>query len=365
MAARKVAILVGTKKGGYIFRSGADRSKWRADGPHFAGGPVYHMAYDGRDGRSIWAAINSTWGGPRIERSLDLGKTWKTVRNPIFREDMGMTLKRTWHIEPGHPDDPDVMWAGTEPAGLFRTRDGGEYWETIDGLNRHPTRDRWEPGGGGLGLHSIAIDKGDAKHMGIGISAGGAYETRDGGVTWRPWNDAVHAKHLPPSARGEPTVGQCVHKLLATAAPGEFFMRNHERIYWRGPKDKKWVETTEGLPTDYGFAGAVHPHDAKTAYVIPLDPRMRMSMPEKTDGGLAVYRTTDRGKTWKRLDRGLPKAMNAEVMREGMSLDGLDEPAIYFGTQGGELWASADAGKSFERVAQYLPPILSVSTATY
>ena len=360
MAAKKVAILVGTKKGGYVFRGNADRSKWTVDGPHFAGAPVYHMAYDPRDGRSMWAAVNSTWGGPRIERSSDLGKTWKTVSNPVFREDMNMVLRRTWHIEPGHADDPDVVWAGTEPAGLFRTRDGGEYWENIDGLNRHPTRDRWEPGGGGLGLHSIAVDRGDARHMAVGISAGGLYETRDGGVSWQAWNEAVRAGHLP---KKEPKVGQCVHKLLATSSAGQFFQRNHEGVYWRGPKDKKWVETTEGLPTDYGFAGAVHPHDAKTAYVIPLDPRLRMSTPESTEG-LAVYRTTDRGKTWTRLDRGLPKAMNAEVMREGLSVDALETPGLYFGTQAGELWGSTDEGKSFTRIAQYLPPVYSVTAAT-
>lgn len=359
--AKRVALLVGTKKGGYIFRSGVSRKAWRSEGPHFAGGPVYHMAYDARDGKSIWAAINSTWGGPRIERSQDLGKTWKAVRNPTFREDAGMVLKRTWHIEPGHPDEPEAVWAGTEPAALFKTTEDGEYWRTIDGLNAHPTRNRWEPGGGGLGLHSIAIDVGDARHMAIGISAGGAYESNDGGATWHPWNEAVRAGHLPER---EPTVGQCVHKLVAhPAEPGLFFQRNHEGVYWRGSKDKKWTETSKGLPTDYGFAGAVHPHDAKTAYVIPLDPRMRMSTTEKTNG-LAVYRTEDRGKTWMRLDRGLPKGMVAEVMREGMSTDRLDPAGVYFGTVSGELWASGDEGRSWDRVAQYLPPILSVSAAT-
>ncbi len=359
--AKKVALLVGTKKGGYIFRSGAARKKWESEGPHFAGGPVYHMVFDARDGKSMWAAINSTWGGPRIERSQDLGKTWKAVRNPIFREDAGMVLKRTWHIEPGHPDEPDAVWAGTEPAALFKTTEGGEYWRTLDGLNAHPTRDRWEPGGGGLGLHSIAIDSGDRKHIGIGISAGGAYESRDGGVTWRPWNEATKASHLPEK---EPTVGQCVHKLLAhPAEAGLFFMRNHEGVYWRGAKDKKWTETTKGLPTNYGFAGAVHPRDPKTAYVIPLDPYMRMSTAKATEG-LAVYSTLDRGKTWKRLDKGLPEGIVAEVMREGMSTDRLDPAGVYFGTVAGELWASTDEGKSWEQVAKYLPPILSVSTAT-
>lgn len=357
----KVAILVGTKKGGYIFRGGADRGRWTVEGPLFAGVPVYHMTYDPRDGRSLWAALNATFGGPRIERSTDLGKTWKTVSNPIFREDTGMVLKRTWHLEPGHRDDPDAVWAGTEPAALFCTREAGEYWEPIHGLNDHPTRDRWQAGGGGLGLHSIAIDVGDRKHMAIGISAGGAYESTDGGVTWHPWNEATRAEHLPEK---EPKVGQCVHKLLAhPGQPGLFFQRNHSGVYWRSAKDKKWIETTEGLPTDYGFAGAVHPRDARTAYVIPLEGRMRMSTADATNG-LAVYRTEDRGRTWKRLDRGLPAGMNAEVMREGMSADALDPAGLYFGTQSGELWGSADEGKSWERLAQYLPPVLSVTAAT-
>lgn len=363
MAARKVAVLVGTKKGAYIFRSGAARSRWTAEGPLFQGAPVYHMAYDRRDGRSMWAAINATWGGPRVERSRDLGKTWTQVPNPAFWPDSGLTLKRVWHIEPG-ADGTTTMWTGVEPAALFMWADAGsdddDVWTPLNGLNEHPTRDRWQPGGGGLGLHSIAIDRGDPKHIAIGISAGGVYETRDGGATWRPWNEAVRAEHLPEK---RPEVGQCVHHLTAAAEPGLFFQRNHFGVYWRGPRDAKWVERGEGLPTEYGFAGVAHPHDADAAYTIPLDPRMRMSTPDATKG-LAVYRTEDRGRTWKRLDRGLPRGMSAEVMREGLATDVLDPAGVYFGTQSGELWASADEGRRWERITQYLPPILSVTAAT-
>ena len=358
MAKRGVAILVGTKKGGFVFRGGPERSRWKAEGPLFPGEPVYHMALDPRDGSTMWAACNNTWGGPKVRRSGDFGKTWTVTSNPAFREGSSLTLKRVWHIEPGHADDPDLVWAGVEPAALFRTRDGGEYWEPVAGLNEHPTRAKWEAGGGGLGLHSIAVDAGDAKHVVIGISAGGIYESRDGGVAWRPWNEATRAEHLP---NRRPTVGQCVHHLVAhPVEAGVFFQRNHSGVYWRGTADRKWTETSEGLPTEFGFAGAIHPHDAKTAYVIPLDPRMRMS----TTDGLAVYRTRDRGATWQRLDRGLPKRMSAEVMREGMSTDRLDPVGLYFGTIAGELWASADEGKSWTRLAQYLPPILSVTAAT-
>lgn len=356
-----VAVLVGTKKGSYIFRGSGERARWEVEGPLFPGAPVYHMAFDPRDGQTIWAALNATWGGPRIEKSADLGKTWKTVNNPVFREDSGMVLKRTWHIEPGHPDDPDTVWAGTEPAALFRTQDGGEYWGPVTGLNDHPTRSRWEAGGGGLGLHSIAIDAADPRHLAIGISAGGAYESRDGGATWRPWNEAVRAEHLPEK---KPEVGQCVHHLVAhPTISGLFFQRNHFGVYWRAAGDDRWTETTSGLPTDYGFAGAIHPRDGSTAYVIPLGPELRMATPKET-GSLAVYRTSDRGRSWQRLAKGLPDGMSAEVMREGLSTDRLDPVGLYFGTQSGELWASADEGASWTRIAQYLPPILSVTTAT-
>ncbi len=355
-----VALLVGTKKGAFIFRSTGRRARWKVEGPYFRGGPVYQMAFDPRDGRSIWAAVNRAWGGPTVELSRDLGKTWKTVSNPGFHPDQGLTLKRVWHIEPGHPSQPGVVWAGVEPAGLFRI----EYdvldwpWTSMIGLNEHPTRDRWEPGGGGLALHSIAIDAGDPKHIAVGISSGGAYESRDGGASWRPWNQATRAEHLPEK---RPDIGQCVHKLLAHAVtPGVFFQRNHFGVYWRKTGEGKWLETSEGLPSDYGFAAAMHPEDPKTAYVIPLDDHnMRM-----TTRAIAVYRTTDRGETWKRLDKGIPRNATAEVMREGLSTDQLDPLGIYFGTVNGELWGSADEGKSWTMLAEYLPPVLSVSTAT-
>lgn len=358
MAKRSVAVLVGTKKGAYIFRGDAARRRWKAEGPLFPGEPVYHLAFDPRDGRSIWAACNYTWGGPKIRLSRDLGKTWSITSNPVFREPSSLTFKRAWHIEPGPASKPDVVWVGIEPAALFKTTDGGKYWDPAIGLNDHPSREKWEAGGGGLGLHSIAIDAADPNRMAIAISAGGAYESRDGGITWRPWNEATRAEHLP---KKRPEVGQCVHHLVAhPTVGGVWFQRNHFGVYWRGADDKKWLETTAGLPTDYGFAGALHPSDAKTAYVIPLEGRMRMSPP----AGLAVYRTADRGKTWRRLDRGIPKAALAEVMREGLSTDRLEPVGLYFGTTSGELWASASEGTSWERIASYLPPILSVTTAT-
>ncbi|HET8567872.1 MAG TPA: exo-alpha-sialidase [Candidatus Limnocylindria bacterium] len=358
MARRSVMLMVGTKKGAYLFRSGAARTRWTSEGPIFPGEPVFHMAHDPRDGESLYAACNFTWGGPKIRASRDLGKTWKVVGNPAFPEGDDRTFARTWHIEPGHASTPKVVWAGVEPAALFRSDDRGASWKPVSGLNDHPTRKKWEPGGGGLALHSIGIDAGDAKHMAIGISAAGAFESTDGGATWHPWNEATRAEHLPNK---KPEIGQCVHKLLAhPTRPGEWYQRNHFGVYWRRDGDREWQETTEGLPTEYGFAGATHPEDADTAYTIPLDPYLRIAQ----QPGLAVYRTGDRGKTWKRMGKGIPKGATAEVMREGMATDRLDPLGVYFGTINGEVWASNDDCRSWERIAEYLPPILSVSTAT-
>ncbi|MGH2500607.1 MAG: WD40/YVTN/BNR-like repeat-containing protein, partial [Candidatus Limnocylindria bacterium] len=210
----------------------------------------------------------------------------------------------------------------------------------------------------GLALHSIAIDAADPARMAVAISAGGAFASRDGGRTWRPWNEATRAEHLP---KKRPEVGQCVHHLVAhPRTGGVWFQRNHSGVYWRDEGDTRWTETTEGLPSEYGFAGALHPHDPATAYVIPLEPRLRMASPP----GIAVYRTRDRGQSWARLASGLPRGAALEVMREGLCTDRLDPAGLYFGATNGELWASRDEGRRWTRVAAYLPPILSVSTAT-
>ncbi len=355
---RGVVVMVGTKKGAYLLRSSASRVRWTREGPLFPGEPVFHMSFDPRDGASLYAACNLTWGGPKIQVSRDAGKTWSVASNPAFPKGHRNTFRRTWHVEPGHASTPDVVWAGVAPAGLFKSTDRGMTWQPVLSLIDHPTADQWQAGGAGeSALHSIAIDPDDPKTLAIGISAGGVYETQDGGKTWRPWNQGVVAEHLPNK---EPEVGQCVHKLVAHgASAGVRFGRFHNRVYFRNAGQPKWEDRTEGLPSDYGFAGAVHPHDADTAYVIPMDERVRLAHPT-----VAVYQTQDRGKTWKRADRGVPKGTTAEVMREGLATDRLDPAGIYFGTIAGEVWASADEGKRWARIAQYLPPILSVSAGT-
>lgn len=385
MAAKKVAILVGTKKGAYILRSGAARSRWTTEGPLFQGEPVHHMAFDPRDGASMFAACNLSWGGPKIRISRDLGKTWTIGSNPAFRKGKVATtsyweagadfpqkrteelaLKRTWHIEPGHASQPNVMWAGVEPAALFKSDDRGETWKEVEALGDHPTRGEWGPGGGGLTLHSIAIDAKDPKRMHVGMSGVGVFATADGGKTWSPRGQGIPNPFDPKS---DSQIGLCCHHLVAhPTEPGVLFQQNHFTPAWLVGDEPKWRTASKGLPEAsmqakgdmaYGFAAAIHPHDAETAYVIPLHGKDRLT-PEP---GLAVYGTSDRGKSWKRLAKGLPKA-RAEVLREGMSVDRLDPVGIYFGTQAGEVWASADEGRSWERLAQYLPPIMSVTAAT-
>lgn len=380
--ARGVALLVGTKKGLYIFRSSGARSRWKREGPHFPGEPVYHAVFDARDGRSLYAACNWTWGGPKIRVSRDLGKTWTVTANPAFRPDAvvkvfqhvkdpvtgewtskatttTLSFKRTWHIEPGHPAQPNVVWAGVEPAALFRSDDRGESWQEVTALTEHPSREKWEPGGGGLGLHSIALDPADPRRLTIAISAGGAFETSDGGGSWRPANAGTRADFLPGAA--SPEVGQCVHHLVAhPTAPGVRFQQNHCGVYWREDGDARWQDRSAGLPSEYGFAAAIHPHDSETAYVIPLESKLRHAAPP----GIAVYRTRDRGKTWARLARGLPRGASLEVMREGLTADRLDPVGLYFGATNGEVWASRDEGRAWEQVAAYLPPVLSVTAVT-
>ncbi|MBI2773290.1 MAG: exo-alpha-sialidase [Chloroflexi bacterium] len=381
---KKVAVLVGTKKGAYIFRSGAGRSRWAAEGPLFSPEPVHHLAYDPRDG-SIYAACNLSWGGPKIRVTRDLGKTWKVVSNPAFKKGKVATtsyfeagadfpkqvteelaLKRTWHIEPGHASQPKVMWAGVEPAALFKSEDRGETWSEVESLTDHPTRPQWSPGGGGLMLHSIGIDAADPKRMHVGLSGVGVFATTDGGKTWKTRNEGIPAPYSPPESESE--IGRCVHHLVAhPTSPRVLFQQNHFAPCWLVDDEPKWKNVSAGLPeashvpnkdNAYGFAAAVHPQDDKTAYVIPI--ALDRLSPEP---GIAVYGTKDRGGTWKRLAKGLPKG-RAEVFREGMSTDRLDPAGIYFGTVAGELWGSADEGRSWDRIAQYLPPIMAVSTAT-
>ena len=352
--AKKMAILVGTKKGLYVLRGDTNRQKWEVEGPQWAPAPIHHATYDPRDG-SMYAAVNQTWGGSRIEHSRDLGKTWTTASNPKFPEGSDRTFSQTWHIEPGHPATPNVMWAGTEPAALFKSEDRGESWSILQSLDDQPTRAKWVPGFGGMGLHSIAIDAKDPKRMSVGISVGGVYTTTDGGKTWTQDNKKTGGDSERPD------VVYCIHKLLAhPVESGLRFMRVHEEVYWRDPSETTWRHSTTGLPTNFGFAAAMHPRDTRTAYVIPLDGMTRAATPF----GIGVYRTQDKGKSWQKLEKGLPHGAPLETLREGMHNDELDPMGLYFGTANGDVWASRDEGETWARIAQYLPYVTSVHAAT-
>ncbi len=357
MTKPRVAILVGTKKGLYVYRAGPSRTRWVAEGPHFAPFPIYHAAFDPRDGASVYAAVNATFGGPRIEVSRDLGRTWTTAANPAFPQGSNLTFARAWHIEPGHASQPNVVWAGVEPAALFRSDDRGMSWQSVRALNEHAERPHWSPGGGGLGLHSIGVDAADPDWITIGISSAGVYDTRDGGQSWTNGNAGTRS----PFPDGDGPLMRCVHHLVAhPARSGVRFQQNHFGVYRREGSASKWTARSAGLPSDFGFASGIHPRDDATSYVIPLHDRMRAALPP----GIAVYRTRDGGATWKRLAAGLPRGAQLEVMREGMATDRADPAGVYFGTTNGEVWASADEGRAFTQVAAYLPAVLSVSTIT-
>jgi len=354
---RSIALLVGTRKGLYVFRSDASRATWEASEPYAELAPVYHASFDPRDGVSMYLAVNASWGGPRIEVSRDRGRTWKAVANPAFPAGGDRAFSRTWHIEPGHAKEPNVVWAGTEPAALFRSDDRGESWSLVRSLDDQPTRAQWAPGFGGMGLHSIAIDAADPRRMSVGVSVGGVYTTTDGAATWATDNEGI--EYMFPDAPAG-SVAHCIHKLLAHPRDaGLRFMKVHEHVYWREQSATSWTQVTAGLPDAFGFAAAIHPRDAATAFVIPLAGRQRLAPPP----GIAVWRTRDRGRSWERRTTGLPAAP-LEVLREGLATDRLDPLGLYFGTANGEVWASRDEGDSWTRVAQYLPYVLSVHAAT-
>jgi hypothetical protein len=357
---KTVRLLIGTKKGLYQLQSDADRKKWTMlEGPYGAPAPIHHAAFDPRD-QSMYAAINSTWGGSRIEYSRDLGKTWTVSKNPAFPQGSDRTFYQTWHIEPGHAKTPNVVWAGTEPAALWKSEDRGETWALNTALDDQPSRKEWVPGFGGMGLHSIAIDAADPKKMQVGISVGGVYTSNDGGASWERDNAQTGAPKAENGDTPRPDVFGCIHKLLAhPRVSGVRFMRVHLEVYWRDPGETAWTYRTQGLPTHFGFAAAIHPRDPKTAWCIPLHDAKRTA-----EGGIAVYKTTDRGATWQRNEAGLPKGAPLESLREGMDNDEFDDVGVYFGTANGDVYASRDEGKSWDRIAQYLPYVTSVHAAT-
>jgi photosystem II stability/assembly factor-like uncharacterized protein len=340
-------LLVGTSKGVFSVDDGG------VDGPMLPGWSVNHAVRDPRDG-TVYAAANSWTYGGTVQRSPDGGATWERSGQLALPEESGLTVNAAWHVEPGHADAPSTLWLGVDPGALFRSDDAGATWQPVRGILEHPTRDRWNPGAGGLCLHSIQLAADDPLRLYVAISAAGAFRSADGGETWEPANAGVAADFLPEPA---PEVGQCVHKLLAHPLRSErLWQQNHCGVYRSDDAGTTWARLDgNGLPSSFGFPIALDPADPDVAYVIPEAGAENRVV---ADGRLGVYRTDDAGASWRLLEGGLPARAWTGVLREGMSFD--EDGGVYFGTQGGSVWATRDRGVTWSEWARDLPPILSV-----
>ena len=352
-------LLVGTMKGAFLLRSDGKRDRWEMGGPYFPGMAVYAMGFDARAGRQrLWAGPNSMhWGGV-LQWSDDFGHTWTNPEeaNVKFPEGTETALKQIWQITPGRADEPDTLYCGVEPAALFVSRDAGETWSLNEGLWNHPQRPRWEPGGGGLCMHTVLLDPADPKRIRVAISTAGMYVTEDGGESWRPSNSGVRAEFLPDKF---PEFGQCVHKVAQSKQkPERMYLQNHWGLYRTDDRGESWTDIANGVPSDFGFPIAVHPSDPDTAWIIPLESDMFRCTPE---GKLRVYRTRDAGASWQAMSKGLPQQDAYEtILRDAMAVDASDPAGIYFGTRNGKLFGSQDEGESWSEIADGLPPVVSV-----
>ena len=362
-----VILLVGTRKGAFIFSADCDRSKWEMSGPFWPGSDIFHFVYDDRRSSRLWVVRYDPVFGSEIHRSDDFGATWQNAQKaPQITSKPDLKLNTLWQVMPGLPETPDVLYLGAEPATLFKTEDAGETWNEIEGITLHPTRDRWEAGFGGMCLHSIVLHPTTSDRMWVGVSAAGVFGTEDGGATWQPLNRGVRADFM-----GEPfpEVGQCPHKLLAhPAKPEVLYQQNHCGVFRTDDGGKQWVDISEGLPSRFGLPMAIHPHDTDTVYVLPEDKvvgdQLGGGMRYVTDARFRVFRSRDKGKNWEPLTNGLPQE-NAylHAMRDGMATDALDPCGVYVGTSTGQLFHSRDDGDTWDLLADLLPPINSVETA--
>ena len=351
----RVLLMVGTKKGAFLLDGDADRRSWSIRGPFCTGFEIRDVTYDPADG-SVYAAAASPWFGPAVFRSPDLGETWTHSSAGLTYGEGGPDVTRVWNVTPAH----GAVYAGVEPAGLFRSDDKGATWTEMAGLRAHPSRPEWQPGNGGLICHTIIAHPADPGHLWVGISAVGVFETTDGGVTWATRNTGVRADFYPGPA---PEFGQCVHKVaMAAGKPATLYQQNHCGMYRTDDSGATWIEITGSLPSDFGFAMGAHPRDPETAWVIPLTtPTEGRFTP---DARPAVWRTRDGGASWARHADGLPQADAwVSVLREAMGVDSLEPAGVYFGAQSGQLFASADEGETWMEIEASLPAIASVDVA--
>ena len=388
-----VRVLVGTRKGAFILTADGKRQKWEVSGPHFAGWEMYHLKGSPADPNRIYASQTSGWFGQIIQRSHDGGKTWhqpgtppgevaapgppKAASNKFAYDASAETgkpltthqwydgtqhpweFKRVWHVEPSLTD-PNTVYAGVEDAAIFRSTDGGENWKELPGLRGHGTGPNWQPGAGGMCLHTIILDPSNPQRMWIAISAAGAFRTDDAGKSWKPINRGLKSQYIPdPNAE----VGHCVHHIaMNPKRPGVLFMQKHWDVMRSDDAGDNWKEVSGNLPTDFGFAIDVHAHEPETIYVVPIKSDSEHYVHE---GKLRVYRSRSGGNEWEALTQGLPqKDCYVNVLRDAMAVDSLDKCGIYFGTSGGQVYASADAGDSWNPIVRDLPAVLSVEVQT-
>jgi photosystem II stability/assembly factor-like uncharacterized protein len=388
----RVRVLAGTRKGAFVLDSDGKRKDWEVNGPFFAGWEIFHMKGSPADPNRIYVSQTSSWSGQVIQRSNDGGKTWEAPGGGVTKSPQGWPMgesnrfvydtssetgkpltthqfydgtqhpwefKRVWHLEPSYTD-PDIVYAGIEDAAIFRSKDGAHSWQELSGLRGHGTGPKWQPGAGGMCLHTIILDPQNPNRIVVAISAAGAFRSDDGGETWKPINRGLRSQYIPDQ---DAEVGHCVHHVAMNASrPDTLFMQKHWDVMRSDNAGDQWTEVSGNLPTDFGFVIDVHAHEPETIYVVPIKSDAEHY---PLEGKLRVYRSRTGGSDWEELKNGLPERnCYVNVFRDAMAVDSLDECGVYFGTSGGQVYASPDAGDTWAPIVRDLPPVLSVEVQT-